>query len=398
MTQFTYTAKKGPNETREGSVEADSQDAAVQRLVEQGLFPIRIEARTRLRLPFGTRIASKELVVFTQKLTTLVRAQVDLVTALSLLHEQADEGRFNDVLRDVSQATKEGKTFSESLARFPDVFSPLFVTIVKAGEASGRLDVALEHLAQSLGREEALKTKVRSALAYPALLLLVGVGSLVVLITVVIPRLESLFLDLGGNLPFMTRLILQLGHLSQRSSPWLVLVGGSVIGFFVWRRGGSALAQLAGRVIRRLPVLKRLTANQEAFHFASSLNLLLHSGVPALKSLQLVTPTIGDPRLRERLGRACEKVALGESLSRSLQTQAAMPPFFVKMIAVGEESGKLDEVLEELSRACLQQVEADIAIISSLIEPVLILGMGVVLGAIVLSILLPIFQITQTVH
>ena len=414
MAQFAYTAKRGPNETLEGSIEADSQDAAVQRLVEQGLFPIRIAARlspgkpvpvasapqprARAVLAFGKRITSKEILVFTQKLTTLIRAQVDLLAAIRILQEQADEGRFKDMLLEVYQAVKEGKTFSESLARFPDVFSPLFVNIVRAGEASGKLDAALDQLTQSLGREEALKTKVRSALAYPVLLLLVGVGSIAVLINFVVPKLESLFLDLGGQLPLMTRFILTLSHVSRRSSLWLLLLGGGAVGFFVWRQGGAALAQLAGRCIRRLPVVKRVADNQEMLHFASSLNLLLRSGVPALKSLQLVTPSLGDPRLRERMSLVCERVALGDSLSQSLQTQAAFSPFVVKMIAVGEESGKLDEVLEEIARSYLQQIEADIALISSLIEPVLILGMGSVLGTIVLSILLPIFEITQSVR
>ena len=413
MPQFTYIAKKGLDERLEGLIEAESQDAAIQRLVEQGLFPVRIEIRSatgkaasgagdsastkRGAVPFGKRITSKEILLFTQKLSTLVRAQVDLLSAVRILHEQADEGRFKRLLLDVYHATKEGKTFSESLARFPNVFSPLFVNIVKAGEASGRLDTALEQLTHTLGREEALNIKVRSALAYPALLMLVGIASIAVLINFVVPKLESLFLDLGGDLPLMTRMILTLSHLSRRSALWVGVLGVGIAGFMLWRQGGSVVAQAAGRLKRRLPVVKRLAANQEMLHFASSLNLLLRSGVPALKSLQLVAPSIGDPRMRAQMGKVCERVALGESVSQSLQTQAALPPFFVKMIAVGEESGKLDEVLEEISRSYLQQIEADIAIISSLIEPVLILGMGSILGAIVLAILLPIFQITQSV-
>lgn len=409
MAQFSYTAKKGLHETLEGSIEAESRDAAVSRLIEQGLFPIHVEARAGaangasarrpLRLlRWRRRLTAKELLVFTQTLTTLIRAQVDLLSSLRILHDQADEGRVKDVLAKLYAATKEGKTFSESLARFPSEFSSLFVNIVKAGEASGRLDVALGQLAASLSREEALRTKVRSALAYPALLLLVGLASIVVLINFVVPKLEHLFLDLGGGLPFMTRLIIQLSHLSRRHALWIALVAGGVLGVVIWRGGGAALGRLAGRAARRLPMLKRLAANQEMLHFAGSLRLLLQSGVPALRSLQLLAPTIGDARLRRQMGLVCDKVAMGTSLSQSLQAQAAFSPFVVKMIAVGEESGKLDEVLDEIARSYLQEIEADIAVISSLIEPVLILGMGGVLGTIVLSILLPIFEITQTVR
>ena len=379
--------------------------------MEQGLFPVRIEpvrigpsaagqpqakrlsqARTR------RRVASKDILLFTQQLTTLVRAQVDLLSAVGILHDQAEEGRLRQILGEVVEATKGGQTFSESLGRFPEVFSPLFVNIVKAGEASGKLDAALQQLGESLGRDDALKRKVRSALAYPALLLLVGLGSLLVLMTFVVPKLESLFLDLGGELPIMTRAVLMMSHLCRRGAIWVILLGAGGAGIVIRHRGGAIIGQAAGRLMRRLPVVKRLIVNQELLHVASSLNLLLRSGVPALGSLQLVTPSLGDPRLRAQMSRACERVALGESVSKSVGAEGALPPFFVKMIAVGEESGRLDDVLEEIARSFEQQIEADITTISSLIEPVLILGMGSILGAIVLSILLPIFQITQTVR
>ena len=413
MAQFAYTAKKGLTETLEGVIEAESQEAAVHRLVEQGLYPIQLEARSgavpraaaaeplpaqRSVLPRVVRVGSKELLLFTQKLATLLRAQIDLLAAIRILHDQAPAGTFKALLLNIYQATKEGQTFSESLARFPTVFASLFVSIVKAGEATGKLDVALGQLADSLARDEALKTKVKAALAYPILLLAVGLGSIAILINFVVPKLEHLFLDLGHELPFMTRLILHLSHLSQKSSLWVALGAGAALTVVIWRRGGAALARLAAEALRRLPVFSRLAGNQEMLQFASSLSLLLRSGVPALRSLQLVAPSLGDPRLRRQMSRVCEQVAVGERLSSSLQTHAALPLFFVKMIAIGEESGRLDEVLGEIARAYLQQIEADITVISSLIEPVMILGLGGVLGTIVLSILLPIFQVTQSVR
>ena len=411
MAQFAYTAKRGLNETLEGSIEAENQDAAVHRLMEQGLFPVRIEP-VRIGPPAASqpqakppspartrrRVTSRDLLLFTQQLTTLVRAQVDLLSAVGILHDQAEESRFRQILGEVAAATKGGQTFSESLGRFPEVFPPLYVNIVKAGEASGKLDAALQQLGESLGRDDALRRKVRSALAYPVLLLFVGLGSLFVLMTFVVPKLETLFLDLGGELPAMTRVVLVMSHLCRRGAVWVILLVVGGVGIVIRRRGGAVIGQMAGQLMRRLPVVKRLIVNQELLHVAGSLNLLLRSGVPALGSLQLVTPSLGDPRLRAQMSRACERVALGESLSKSVGVEGALPPFFVKMIAVGEESGRLDEVLEEIARAFEQQIEADIATISSLIEPVMILCMGSILGAIVLSILLPIFQITQTVR
>ncbi|MDO8536212.1 MAG: type II secretion system F family protein [Candidatus Omnitrophota bacterium] len=408
MPKYSYKAKHGLEETLEGSIDATNQDEALQKLIAKGLFPITIKeysskekgARKKFRIRIGPdKITSGELLTFIRKLATLTRAKVELLSSLKILYEQTENGRFKSIVLDLYNATKEGKPFSESLARYPGVFSFILVNIVKAGEASGRLDASLDQIAEFMQREESLKNKILVALAYPGLLLMVGLVSIFVLINFVIPKLRPIFNSLGSKeLPLITKIVLKVSDLSNKS--WWIFVIAIVI-FVVLlyqQKGLPYFKNIMGRLKTRLPIVKNLSVNQELAHFSRSLALLLTSGVPALKSLEIVTPSIDNRELKEELKKVCQQVAAGKTISKSMEDSTGLPNFFTKMVAVGEESGRLSEVLTELSRSYTQQIESDIALVSSLIEPVLILALGLVLGTIVLSILLPTFQVTQMVR
>jgi len=408
LAKFVYKAKKGLDDIFEGIVEAANPEEALNKLVEQGLFPIKIEpqvipvdknipAKKALR-GLKKRITSNDILIFTQKLTTLIRAKVELLSALRILYEQTEGLRFKEVILEVYNATKEGKTFSESLEAFPKVFPYLYVNIVKAGEASGRLDAGLEQISEFLYREQSLRTKVAVALAYPLLLIFVGLTSIFILINFVVPRLRPILESMGKDLPLITKIILQLSSFSSKS--WWLVAG--ITGFIIlilYRQKGSVFFKRLGRKIKMsLPMLKRLTQNQELDYFSRSLSLLLKSGVSALKSLEISIAGIEDQRLKEELKKVYQNVASGQTISKSMDNLTSLPNFFTKMIAVGEESGKLSDVLDEISHSYVQQIESDTALITSLLEPVLILTLGVILGTIVLSILLPIFQMTSMVR
>ena len=407
MAKFSYKAKKGLDQTFEGTIEAENQDEALNKIIAQGLFPISItEAVIAKEEPKKTprvkkisrKIGSSEILTFTQKLTTLIRAKVELLSSLKILYEQTENSRLQEIILEIYNATKEGKTFSESLSHFPNVFSPLLVNIVRAGEASGRLDSSLEQISEFLSRQEALKTKVRVALAYPTLLFFVGVVSIFVLINFVVPRLKPIFESLRNQLPLITKIILQISMLSNKT--WWIILGiiALVVLILYQKKGGSFLRSFIKKIRNGIPVFRRLAMSQELAHFSQALALLLKSGVPVLKSLEVSTPTIEDTKLRRGLENVCKDVSRGESLSKSMGYQTNLPNFFTKMIAVGEESGRLTEVLDEISHSYTQQIESDIALITSLLEPILILVLGLILGSIVLAILLPTFQITQFVH
>jgi len=409
MAKFIYKAKKGLEDTVEGAIEADNRDDAVNKLAAAGLFPTQITEQAAvkatprkntqlLKKRVSNKVSTHDALMFTQKLTTLVRARVELLASLKVLYEQTENSRFKDIILEIYNITKEGRPLSESLSRFPAIFSPLYVNIVKAGEATGRLDSALEQISEFLSRDEALRTKVRVALAYPTLLLFIGMTSIFILMSFVVPRLKPILDGMGRDLPLITKVILKVSALSNKS--WWIILGAVVLVVYVSyrRKGGAFFGRLIKRVAFKLPVLKRLIRNQELAQFSRSLTLLLKSGVPALKSLEIATPAIGNPKLRKDMESACKSVASGQTLSKSMELLTGLPSFFTKMIAVGEESGRLAEVLEEISSSYVQQIDADITLITSLLEPILILFLGSVLGTIVLSILLPTFQVTSIVH
>jgi len=405
--KFTYKAKKGLYQILEGEIEADNQDEAVSKLTSQGLFPVALNEVIPVETPAQKakksnrprrKVSSKEVFIFTQKLTTLIRARVELLSSLRIIYEQADNLTFQEIILDIYNFTKEGKAFSESLSNFPKIFSPLYINLIKTGETSGKMDFALEQISDFLTRDDKLRTKIKVAMAYPVLLLFVGLASIFVLINFVVPRLKPLFEGLGKDLPLITRVILKMSELSNKT--WWMAAGvvAAVILILYYQKGSSFFGNLLTKVKMYIPVINRLAANQELAYFSRAFGLLLKSGVPALKSLEISTPTINNPRLKEELNKVCAGVASGQALSKSMETFTSLPKFFTKMIAVGEESGRLTEVLEEIHNSYDQQIESDIALVTSLIEPVMILVLGLILGTIVLSILLPTFQITQMVH
>ncbi len=407
MPKFTYKAKKGLYQILEGEIEAENQEEAVNKLTVQGLFPISLNEVIPVEAPTQTvkkpakprrKISSKEVLNFTQKLATLMRARVELLTSLRIIYEQTENLTFQELIQDIYNSTKEGKAFSSSLSNFPKIFSPLYINLIKTGETSGKMDFALEQISDFLMRDDALKGKIKVALAYPVLLLMVGVASIFVLINFVVPRLKPLLEGLGKDLPIITKVILRLSEFSNRT--WWITGGviAAVVIFLYYNKGSSFFSGFMSTVKMHIPIIKRLAKNQELAHFSRAFGLLLKSGVPALKSLEISTPTIGNPRLREELSKVCQEVASGQSLSKSMEAYTSLPKFFTKMIAVGEESGRLSEVLEEIHNSYNQQIESDIALVTSLIEPVMILVLGLILGTIVLSILLPTFQITQMVR
>ena len=408
MPKFLYKAKHGLDETLAGEIEASNQDEAMQRLMARGLFPISITEiasrekkalrRARIRIG-GNKVSAMELLVFIRKLATLTRAKVELLPSLKILYEQTENEKFKAVILDLYNATKEGKHFSESLGRYPEIFSALFVNIIRAGEASGHLDAGLDQISEFMSREESLKSKIMLALAYPALLLVVGMASIFVLINFVIPKLKPIFDGIGRkDLPLITKIILNVSVISHKFW-WVALIAiAAAIVFVYYQKGAPYFKSTLIKIKGALPIVRNLDRNQELGHLSRSLGLLLKSGVPALRSLEIITPGIENNRLREELKKVCRDVAQGQTISQSMSLSTGLPTFFVKMVAVGEESGRLSEVLDELSRSYAQQIESDIALLSSLIEPVLILTLGVILGTIVLSILLPTFQVTQMVH
>jgi general secretion pathway protein F len=395
----------------EGRIEAETQEDALNNLASGGLVPFFIEQEAlRFALPgrkkrisdlfnFNRRakVSSAELLLFTGKLTTLIRARVELLSALYILYDQYEPSRAKDVVFQVYSSVKEGKNFSAALENFQEVFSSFYISMIRAGEASGRLDLSLEQISEFLSRKEKLKAKVMVALAYPVLLVCVGSASIFVLINWIVPRLSGLLLSVRGELPLITRCILSISDFSRKTSFFVLPVLFFAVFFLLWRRNDFIRAK-AVAVMKKTPWISTIFLNQELANFSWSLSLLLKSGVPLFQSLKVASRNIADARMAAQLDGVCDQLRLGETFSRALGKQTSLPQFFIKMISIGEESGRLPEVLNEISQSYARDVESALGFVSALLEPCLILVLGSVMGLIVFSIMLPLFQVTQSIQ
>jgi type II secretory pathway component PulF len=407
MASFSYKAKKGLNDIVEGFVDAEDQSGALLKIEQLGLVPVSVNhagrdqaaLRAKTARPARKRpVSSADVLDFIKKLTTLSRAQVELLSSLRILHEQTANPEFQAMILEIYNMTKEGNPFSLSLSKFPKAFSPLSISLIKAGEASGKLSVVLEQISEFMSREEGLRNKVRVALAYPVLLSGVGLVSVFVLLNFVVPKLRPILEGMGKDLPWFTLCILQVSAFVNKS--WaigLVVLAAAALAIHLFK-GKEMAFKVLGKALDLIPVVRRLAVNQELTYFTQALALLLKGGISALKAFEIAAETVTALSLRQELAAACRNIASGEGIARSLRAYTSLPDFLIRMVAVGEESGRLVDVLEEIAASYRRQIETDIAIVSALLEPVLILVIGLIMGAIVIAILLPTFQITQFIR
>lgn len=402
--KFKYEAKKDVNNVVRGELDASSKDLAVDMLIEQNLYPILVEpvsstvSEKKESIMFlKKKVSQKDILTFSRNLLVFVRAKIELMQALQMLRDQSPkESALWDLLNNFYLKTRDGQTLSVILMGYPELFSYLYVSIISTGEVSGKLDEALEQIADYMQRKEDIKRKINSALAYPAILLSVGLLSIYVLMNFVVPRLKPVLDNLGDDLPIITKLILRISDISnQNILLFLFLFFGAIL-YLYTNRKSKKMKDFCSAFVRKLPIVRRLINKQELANFTRALCMLLKSKVSILQSFDVARKIVSDAKLRKELSVVCENVGSGESLSESLGSDTQLPDFFVKMVAVGEKSGRLSEVLDEVVNSYEQDISGDVEMVSSLLEPILILVLGSVLGIIVLSILIPMFQITQT--
>ncbi len=406
MPTYTYLAKKNLNETTEGIIVADSQDNAVDKLIEMGLSPIKIDILTseakkpsvsQTSVLLGGKLSKKDLQVFTSQLKSLIKARVDLLKSLSILYSQANKIKLRDLILDLHSRVKNGATFSESLANHKDFFSPLYINLIRIGEASGRLDEVLGELDNFLSKDEEFRMHVRTALAYPILMIAVGIVVIFVLLSYVIPKMASIFSDFDATLPMPTKIMLGVSAFFQ-AYWWVILcvIIGMVIFVNQMSKTSSGRQQIDW-LRARLPIAGGLHTKQSLARFCSTLSLLIRSGLPVFKALEVSTPTLENVTFVRELEVVRKEVMEGSSLASSMKKVSFFPSFLVQMVSVGEEGGKLEGVLGEIANIYSEEIDAQLKIITSLLEPLIILTLGVVLGAIVLAMLLPIFQINMLI-
>jgi general secretion pathway protein F len=365
------------------------------------VFPVSLaEDRGGAKLFSGLSLLGRDdfLPLVTRQLATLAGAGVPVATALQSLTAQADDPETRRILGEVHEAVKSGTSLARAVEGHPKMFPELYAIMVRAGEESGTLGLSLTRLADHLERQAGTRNRVRSALTYP--ILMAAVASLVVifLLTFVVPKIVGVFANLGRQLPMPTRILIGVSHFL--ATTWwalLILLAGGVL----WLRHRLATpkgARMRDDLVLRLPLVGRVAHLSALSRFARTLSTMTAGGIPVDRALKIVAPVVGNIVIAERIEAAAARVVEGSSLSEALRVHAEIPPTLVQMIAVGEESGKLDYLLDKMADAIDGEIEARLSRMLSLLEPLIILFMGVVVGYIVISVLLPLLEISQIVR
>lgn len=406
MTDFFYQATDRTGQLIEGNVDAPDFRAAVQRVRNLNYLPIQVsEQRPKqnlllnLKIPsfrFFPVISQKDLLGITQQLATLISSGLTLDKSLSILVKLSEKKELRETLTEIQKRVHGGSTFADALAQYPQVFSRLYINMVRAGEAGGILGTVMLRLAGFLEKSHELKNNIQSALVYPILLTLVGGGAVVVLMTLVIPKFADIFGDMGQTLPLPTQLLLMLsGFISNYWWALLLLFFGAIAAFRMYLKSEKGKYQWDSLMLK-LPLLGSLIQKIEVSRFSRTLSTLLSSGVPILQAFSIVSSILNNSVVVAAMEGLHKGLKGGKGIAAPLQQTTVFPPMAVHMIAVGEETGTLGEMLTKVADTYDKEVEQSIKGLISLIEPLMILLMGAVIGFIVISMLMAIFSINDS--
>jgi general secretion pathway protein F len=399
---FEYKALDQSGRSVEGLKEADSPRTLRTVLRRDGIFLTEVlgqraaEAAARREVSvrrLAGRISAEDVAITTRQLAVLVGAGIPLVEALNALIDQVDHERMKRIVSDVRQRVNEGSTLADAMALHPKAFGTLYVNMIRAGESSGALEVVLVRLADFTEGQARLRSKIVGTLTYPAAMVLIGTVILAILFTVVIPKVVKIFDETRVTLPWTTRgLIAFTSFVHDWWWAMLLLVAAAVWGLLRWRRTESGRAAW-DRWVLGLPVFGSLIRQIAIGRFSRTLSTLLKSGVPLLTALDIVKNVVGNVRLAKVVEEARTAIQEGESIAAPLKRSGEFPPLVYHMVAIGERTGALEEMLTNVANAYESQVDTKIGALTSLLEPIMIVGMGVVVAFIVFSILMPILQI-----
>ncbi len=392
---FRYRAKSAPGQEVEGVLEAENRLAALGKLSDMGYFPLDVEETVGGAVPFRGKVSSKDRALFTRQLADLLDAGLPLLKGLRVAAEQTSNPKLSAVLGEVSDRVEGGSSLAEALRTHGEIFPPVYVGLVRAGEVGAFLGTALERLADLEERQDDLRARIRTSLAYPGLILFTGAGTVFFLLLYVVPKLATVFEEMGQQLPWATRFLVGLGQ--GISSPAGLLLLSAIVVVLLLSRHVVA-RWIMSHSLTHLPVWGPLAQKASLARFGRTLSVLLASGVPILESLQLSADVLAHPVLSEKLMEARRRVGEGESLAESLRAAGGFPPFVANMIAVGEEGRSLGRSLDKVAAACERDCDRALKVFTALLEPALILVVGSVIAFIVLSMLLPIFQMSTFVR
>jgi len=398
MPIYKYRAKKGPDSTMEGRIEAENKEEAIEKLSQMGYVPVRVqESESTIQAVSSFRVTgrirSREITIFSRQLSSLIKSGVPILRAINIISEQSDNPHFKNVLSNIHNQIRDGKAFSLALISYPSVFSEFYISMVRTGEDSGTLQEVLLRITDYRQQQDEFLSKIRTALAYPILMAIVGIATIIFMLTYVMPRLTQIFINLGQELPLPTKILIALSSRFQQSWFWMILTVGLLWFIFKQQTKTETLRVASSRFRLSLPIFGEFSLKTELARFSRSLELLIKSGLPILKAIQVSIPILRNEVIKRHLLQSYRELEQGGSLGKSLKKSKLFPAFMTNLISVGEESGRLDEALSEIGRTYERDINDTIKVMSTLLEPMMILVMGLVVGFIVVAMLLPIFQI-----
>ncbi|WP_024872343.1 type II secretion system inner membrane protein GspF [Tolumonas lignilytica] len=404
MPAFAYEALDAKGRRKEGMIEADSPRQARQFLREQGLTPVelteaveRVTQQTQHRRWFQPRISTGELALFTRQLATLVAAALPIEEALKAVAQQTEKARLSTLIAAVRTKVLEGHSLAEGMSTFPSVFDPLYRAMVAAGEKSGHLETVLNRLADYTEQRQQMKNKLLQAMIYPVILTLVAISVIAILLATVVPKVVEQFVHMKQELPFSTRFLMGASDVVRGYGLWFLLL--TALALIIWR---SWVAKPANRrryhaAILRLPIIGRVSRGLNTARFARTLSILNSSAVPLLEGMHISGDVLSNDEAKIKVSEATERVREGSSLRAALEQTKLFPPMMLHMIASGERSGELDNMLERAADNQDREFESQVNIALSIFEPALVVSMAVVVLFIVLAILQPILQLNNMV-
>ncbi|HEV8660695.1 MAG TPA: type II secretion system F family protein [Thermoanaerobaculia bacterium] len=393
MASFTYTARAANGELKSAMVEATNREDAISQLKKQRLNVIKIDEQAKKKKP--GKVKMRDIVIFTRMFSTMINSGLPLVQAMGILAEQSENPNLREVTKQVVFDVESGNTVADALRKHPNAFSDLYVNMVAAGEAGGILDTILMRLAVFMEKNDQLVRKVKGAMIYPGVIMTVAGGAIIVLLVFVIPTFQRMFAEAGIPLPFPTRIVIWL---SQNLQKYWYMVAGAVFGlvFMIKKYYATQNGKLViDRLMLKAPVLGDVLRKSAVSRFTRTLGTLISSGVSILDGLEITAKTSGNRVIQDAIMESRASIAGGETISAPLKKSGVFPPMVVSMINVGEQTGGLDEMLSKIADFYDEEVDAAVSGLLALMEPVMIVFLGVVVGGMVIAMYLPIFDMVN---
>jgi len=402
MATFAYVGRTQQGILRKGELTAKNRDEVVQVLRKQRILPTSIRekggAERALSMPkFGSGVNDKDLAVFTRQFSTMIDAGLPLVQCLEILASQTDNRSLSTAVAQLRVDVEAGSTYADALKKHPKIFDELYRSLVAAGEAGGILDTILNRLSKHIEKTMALKSKIKSAMVYPAVIVVVAGVVVTILLVWVIPIFAQMFTDFGGTLPAMTQIVIGLSNFAQH---YWWMIGGTMVGIFFaikWWYTTPAGRLTIDTLLLKAPVVGDLIRKSSVAKFTRTLGTLISSGVPILDGLSIVSKTSGNIVIEKAIMTARQSISEGKTVSEPLGASKVFPPMVVQMIAVGETTGALDAMLGKIADFYDEEVDSGVSKLTALLEPALMVFLGVVIGFLVIAMYMPIFKMAAAI-